>query len=109
MPDSYLITGGAGFIGSNLAHALVNRGDQVRILDNFETGSRHNLAGIERDVELIEGDVRSAEACERAVRGMEFVLHHAANPSVPRSIEAPGLTHEVNATGTMNLLLAAKQ
>ena len=77
-----LVTGGAGFIGSNIVRALLVRGDHVRVLDNFSTGSRTNLAGLEEDVELVEGDLRSYERVHAAVRGAEIVLHQGALPSV---------------------------
>src|SRR5437899_12930890 len=88
---SYLVTGGAGFIGSNLAHALVGRGEQVRILDNFATGREENLAELveHKQLELVRGDITDAEAVARAVEGIDYVLHQAAIPSVPRSIEDP--------------------
>jgi len=103
----YLVTGGAGFIGSNLAEALVKSSHRVRVLDNFATGARANLtAGA---VELLEGDLRDAAIVERAVQGIEVVFHQAALPSVARSLEDPATTHAVNATGTLTLLLAARR
>lgn len=108
MTASYLVTGGAGFIGNNIVRALLARGDHVRVLDNFETGKRQNLTDIAADIELIEGDIRSVDQCHRAVKGMEYVLHQAAIPSVPRSIADPTTTHEVNASGTINVLIAAR-
>jgi UDP-glucose 4-epimerase len=104
-----LVTGGAGFIGSNLAEALVKSGHQVRVLDNFATGARANLAAVAGTVELLEGDLRDAAIVERAVQGMEVVFHQAALPSVARSLEDPATTHAVNATGTLTLLLAARR
>ena len=103
-----LVTGGAGFIGSNLVRALLARGDDVRVLDNFSTGNRANLAGIAGDVELVEGDLRSYERVHAAVRGMEVVLHQGALPSVPRSVQDPLTTTAVNIEGTLNVLLAAR-
>jgi UDP-glucose 4-epimerase len=103
-----LVTGGAGFIGSNIVRALLARGDDVRVLDNFSTGSRTNLAGLERDVELVEGDLRSYERVHAAVRGTEIVLHQGALPSVPRSVQDPLTTTAVNIEGTLNVLLAAR-
>ncbi len=103
-----LVTGGAGFIGSNIVRALLARGDQVSVLDNFSTGSRTNLAGLERDVELVEGDLRSYERVHAAVRGAEIVLHQGALPSVPRSVQDPLTTTAVNIEGTLNVLLAAR-
>lgn len=104
----YLVTGGAGFIGSNTVARLLSQGDEVRVLDNFSTGHRENLSGFGSDVELLEGDVRSYERAHNAVRGMDRVIHLAALPSVPRSVQDPLTTHEVNATGTLNVLLAAR-
>jgi UDP-N-acetylglucosamine/UDP-N-acetyl-alpha-D-glucosaminouronate 4-epimerase len=103
-----LVTGGAGFIGSNLARALLERGDDVRVLDNFSTGNRTNLAGLEHNVELVEGDLRSYERVHAAVRGVEVVFHQGALPSVPRSVQDPLTTTAVNVEGTLNVLLAAR-
>jgi nucleoside-diphosphate-sugar epimerase len=103
-----LVTGGAGFIGSNLVRALLARGDDVRVLDNFSTGNRANIAGLGRDVELVEGDLRSYERVHAAVRGAEVVLHQGALPSVPRSVQDPLTTTAVNVEGTLNVLLAAR-
>jgi nucleoside-diphosphate-sugar epimerase len=107
MPN-YLVTGGAGFIGSHLVHHLVEQGEAVRVLDSFLTGSRENLAGVVDRIELIEGDVRDADACARAVEDMDYVLHQAALPSVPRSIDRPVESSEINALGTARLLDAAR-
>ncbi len=104
----YLITGAAGFIGSHLAHALVGRGDTVRALDSFVTGRRENLAGIFSQIELHEADLRDAAAVERACVGVDFILHQAALPSVPRSVKDPRSSHENNIDGTFNLLEAAR-
>ena len=103
-----LVTGGAGFIGSNIVRALLARGDDVRVLDNFSTGSRTNLAGLEHDVDLVEGDLRSYERVHAAVRGAEVVFHEGALPSVPRSVQDPLTTTAVNVEGTLNVLLAAR-
>jgi UDP-glucose 4-epimerase len=103
-----LVTGGGGFIGSNVVRALLARGDEVRVLDNFSTGSRANLAGLEEQVELVEGDLRSYERVHTAVRGVEVVLHQGALPSVPRSVQDPLTTTAVNVEGTLNVLLAAR-
>jgi UDP-glucose 4-epimerase len=103
----YLITGGAGFIGSNIALYLVKKGEKVRILDNFSTGRLENLSPIIDKIDLIEGDIRDAEICEKASKGVDYILHQAALPSVPRSIEDPKTTNEVNITGTLNILIAA--
>ena len=103
-----LVTGGGGFIGSNLVRALLARGDDVRVLDNFATGSRANLAGLEHEVQLVEGDLRSYERVHAAVRGAEVVFHQGALPSVPRSVQDPLTTTAVNVEGTLNVLLAAR-
>jgi UDP-glucose 4-epimerase len=109
MPSSYLVTGGAGFIGSSIARALLARGDKVRVLDNFFSGKRENLADLARDVELIEGDVRDPAAVSRACAGVEVVFHEAAIPSVPRSLADPLASNDANITGTLNLLHEAKR
>jgi UDP-N-acetylglucosamine/UDP-N-acetyl-alpha-D-glucosaminouronate 4-epimerase len=101
-----LVTGGAGFIGSNLARALLERGDEVRVLDNFSTGYRQNLETL--DVDLVEGDLRSYERVAAAVSGVEVVFHQGALPSVPRSIQDPLTSSAVNVEGTLNVLLAAR-
>ena len=103
-----LVTGGAGFIGSNLVRALLERGDDVRVLDNFSTGRRGNLAELESEVVLIEGDLRSYERVHAAVRGCELVFHQGALGSVPRSVQDPLTTSAVNVEGTLNVLLAAR-
>jgi UDP-glucose 4-epimerase len=103
-----LVTGGAGFIGSNLVRALLERGDTVRVLDNFATGNRANLAGLEDDVEIVEGELRSYERVHNAVRGVELVFHQGALPSVPRSVQDPLTTSAVTIEGTLNVLLAAR-
>jgi UDP-glucose 4-epimerase len=103
-----LVTGGAGFIGSNLVQALLERGDDVRVLDNFSTGSRANLASLGRDVEVVEGDLRSYERVHTAVRGAEVVFHQGALGSVPRSVQDPLTSTAVNVEGTLNVLLAAR-
>jgi nucleoside-diphosphate-sugar epimerase len=101
-----LVTGGAGFIGSNLVRALLERGDDVRVLDNFSTGSRANLDGI--DIEIVEGELRSYERVHNAVRGTEVVYHLGALGSVPRSVQDPLTSSAVNVEGTLNVLLAAR-
>ena len=103
-----LVTGGAGFIGSNVVRALLARGDDVRVLDNFSTGNRANLAGLDRDVELVEGELRSYERVHNAVRGVEVVFHLGALGSVPRSVQDPLTSSAVNVEGTLNVLLAAR-
>jgi nucleoside-diphosphate-sugar epimerase len=101
-----LVTGGAGFIGSNLVDALVERGDDVRVLDNFSTGNRSNLEGL--DVEVVEGELRSYERVHAAMRGIEVVYHLGALGSVPRSVQDPLTSSAVNVEGTLNVLLAAR-
>jgi UDP-glucose 4-epimerase len=101
-----LVTGGAGFIGSNLVRALLERGDDVRVLDNFSTGNRANLAGL--DVEIVEGELRSYERVHNAIRGAEVVYHLGALGSVPRSVQDPLTSSAVNVEGTLNVLLAAR-
>lgn len=103
-----LVTGGAGFIGSHLCTRLLEEGHQVRVLDNFSTGKRGNLAHIRSDVELIEGDLRDLETVRKAVSGVEVVSHQGATPSVPRSVRDPLATNEVNVTGTLHVLLACR-
>jgi UDP-N-acetylglucosamine/UDP-N-acetyl-alpha-D-glucosaminouronate 4-epimerase len=104
----YLVTGGAGFIGSHLVDALLEGGDAVRVLDNFATGKRENLAHCAARIELVEGDIRDLETCRAACAGIDFVLHQAALGSVPRSIADPLTSHEVNVTGTLKMLLASR-
>ena len=101
-----LVTGGAGFIGSNLARGLLERGDEVRVLDNFSTGNRANLDGL--DVEIVEGELRSYERVHNAVRGVDLVYHLGALGSVPRSVQDPLTSSAVNVEGTLNVLLAAR-
>lgn len=101
-----VVTGGGGFIGSNLVRALLDRGDEVRILDNFSTGNRANLDGL--DVEIVEGELRSYERVHNAVRKTEVVYHLGALGSVPRSVQDPLTSSAVNVEGTLNVLLAAR-
>jgi len=103
-----MVTGGAGFIGSNVAEGLVRRGDRVRVFDNFSTGRRENLAGLE-GVEIVEGDLRDPEQVRGAVAGVEGVFHQAALRSVPRSVDDPVSTNDVNVGGTLNLLMACRE
>jgi len=106
-----LVTGGAGFIGSNLTEALLLRGHSVRVLDDFSTGKRENLI-FDKDypsLEIIEGDIRDLSTCQKAVQGMEYVFHQGALPSVQRSVEDPGTSNAVNVGGTLNILLAGRE
>jgi len=105
---TYLVTGGGGFIGSNLARGLVERGESVRVLDNFATGREQNLAGLHDRLTLIRGDIRDAAAVDKAMVGVDYVLHQAALPSVPRSIDHPVETNDVNVNGTLAILQAAR-
>lgn len=108
MSRRVLVTGGAGFVGSNLVRALLEHGDRVRILDNFSTGNRSNLAHLEADLEIVEGELRSYERVHAATRGVELVFHLGALPSVPRSVQDPLTTSAVNVEGTLNVVLAAR-
>jgi UDP-glucose 4-epimerase len=103
-----LVTGGAGFIGSNLVRRLLEHGDDVRVLDNFATGNRRNLQSLVGDIEMFEGELRSYERVHNAVRGVEVVFHQGALPSVPRSVQDPLTTSAVNIEGTLNVLSAAR-
>lgn len=106
--STYLVTGGAGFIGSHIIDKLVQLGKRVKVLDNFSTGKRENISNY-NNVEINEGDIRNLETMHRVIEGVDYVLHHAALPSVPRSVADPTTTHEVNATGTLNVLIAARE
>ncbi len=103
-----LVTGGAGFIGSHIARALAADGERVRVLDNFSSGARANLDGITGEIELVDGDLRDPATVARAVDGCEVVYHQAAVPSVPRSVADPRTTLDAGITGTLNVLLAAR-
>jgi nucleoside-diphosphate-sugar epimerase len=103
-----LVTGGAGFIGSHLVDALLERGARVRVLDNFATGKPENLAHCVDRIELVEGDIRDLETCRRACEGVRFVFHQAALGSVPRSMKDPATTIAVNVGGTANIFAAAR-
>jgi UDP-glucose 4-epimerase len=105
---SYLVTGGAGFIGSHLTEELVRRGHIVRVADSLVTGKRHNLDNI-NPVEFLEGDLADLSFAQRAVAGMDFVLHQAAIPSVPRSVNDPIASHRANADATLNVLVSARE
>ena len=106
---SYLVTGGAGFIGSHLVEALLQRGESVRVLDDFSTGKADNLAPFSGRFEMLEGRIDDPSLAGRAVRGIDFVLHQAALGSVPRSVEDPAESHAANLTGTLVLLDASRQ
>ena len=105
----YLVTGGAGFIGSHLAQTLVERGERVRVLDDFSTGRRENLAAVAEHIELLEGDIASPETVEQAMAGCHYVLHLAAIASVQASLEEPRRTDRVNVGGTLHVLEAARR
>jgi len=112
-PATWLVTGGAGFIGSHLVEQLLALNQRVVVLDNFATGYRHNLEAIKPHTDrarfrFIKGDIRNLNDCRQAVEGVDFVLHHAALGSVPRSLEDPLLTNAVNVTGVVNMLVAAR-
>ena len=116
----YLVTGGAGFIGSNIVEELLRRNQKVRILDNFSTGKRENITRVKEileseninnleKLEVVEGDIRSYHIVREAIEGVDFILHQAALPSVPRSVKDPLTSNEVNVVGTLNILNAAKE
>jgi len=104
---SYLVTGGAGFIGSHLTEELVRRGHRVRVVDSLITGKRRNLDHIQ-GVEFLEGDLAGSDVARHAVEGVEYVLHQAAIPSVPRSVNDPIASNQANVTATLNVLVAAR-
>ncbi len=104
---SYLVTGGAGFIGSHLVEELIRRGHRVRVVDSLITGQRRNLDHIQ-GIEFLEADLAAIDVARRAVEGVEYVLHQAAIPSVPRSVKDPLASHEANVTATVNILVAAR-
>lgn len=108
MTIKYLVTGGAGFIGSNIVAALVARGERVRVLDDLSTGKEANLASCREKVEFIKGDIRDERTCAAAMKGIQFVLHQAALRSVPRSVDDPLSTDEVNVHGSLMVLQAAR-
>lgn len=105
-----LVTGGAGFIGSNLCETLINNGNRVSCLDNFSTGKRENIAHLmnHKKFRLIEGDIRNIDSCKKACEGIDYVLHQAALGSVPRSLNDPITSNEVNVSGFLNMLVAAR-
>ena len=105
---NFLVTGGAGFIGSNIAERLVERGHNVGVLDNFATGKRENIEALIGRIQLFEGDIRDMDLVREAVEGIHYVLHLAALPSVDRSVKDPVTSNEVNVNGTLNVLIAAR-
>jgi nucleoside-diphosphate-sugar epimerase len=108
MPETYIVTGGAGFIGSHIAERLLSDGHCVRIVDNFSTGKRENLAHLAGDLQVCAVSITDRAALQPIFDGADYVFHQAALPSVPRSIDDPLTTHEYNVTGTLNVLLAAR-
>ena len=104
----YLVTGGAGFIGSHIVERLIKEGETVRVLDDFSSGKRANLAPFGDKVDIVEGDIRKPADCAKACAGVDFVYHEAAVPSVPKSVADPRTSHEANVDGTFNLLMAAR-
>ena len=104
----FLVTGGGGFIGGHIVRALLARGDEVRVIDDFSTGRRENIAEILDGIELYEESIADLEAIRPAFEGVDYVLHQAAIPSVPRSVNDPVSSHEANCTGTLNVLIAAR-
>ena len=104
----WLVTGGAGFIGSHMAEALADKGEKVRVFDNLSTGSLDKMKPFRSRVEFLRGDLRSPADCRRAVKGVSLIAHFAAIRSVPKSVDNPSDSHDVNATGTLNLLMAAR-
>lgn len=107
--SKFLVTGGAGFIGSNIVDELLKRGHKVKVVDNFVTGKRENLESVLDRIELVEGDIRDLELMKKITRGIEYVLHQAAFRSVPKSVDNPTSTNDVNVAGTLNVLIAAKE
>ncbi|MCK5579625.1 MAG: NAD-dependent epimerase/dehydratase family protein, partial [Planctomycetes bacterium] len=103
----YLVTGGAGFIGSHIVEELVRRGKKVRVLDNFSAGQMSNLRTVRKKIDLIRGDIRNTRVVKKAMKGVKYVLHQAALRSVPKSMDNPTEFNEVNVQGTLNLLIAA--
>jgi nucleoside-diphosphate-sugar epimerase len=106
---NYLVTGGAGFIGSHIVEELLKRGEKVRVIDNLSTGKIENISNFLKKIEFLEADLRDMDMVQKAVRGGDYILHQAAIPSVPRSIIDPISSNSVNVDGTLNLLIAAKE
>lgn len=109
MAHSFLVTGGAGFIGSHLVHRLLREGGRVRVVDNLITGNRGRLRSVESDLEFVLGDLGDPEVCNRVVQGIDYVLHQAAVPSVQRSVRDPVATNHANVTATLNLLESCRK
>ncbi len=109
MQEKYLVTGGAGFIGSNIVKELLNRGHYVRVIDNFSTGKKENLSEFDDKIDVINGDIRYLNTLLEVMDGIDYVFHEAALPSVPRSVSTPIETNDVNINGTLNVLFAAKK
>ena len=107
--SSYLVTGGAGFIGSSIVETLVNKGERVKVIDNFVSGKKENLSSVLDKIEFIEGDIRDLSLLKEITKGMDYILHQAALRSVPKSVNDPVSYNEVNVAGTLNVLLAAKE
>jgi len=105
----YLVTGGAGFIGSNIVEELIKRGESVRVIDNFMTGSKENLKPFLEKIELIEGDIRSKEDMAKSLKDVDYVIHQAALRSVPKSVDDPFLSNDINVNGTLNVLFESKK
>ena len=105
----WLVTGGAGFIGSHIAERLVREGRRVRILDDFSTGKKEHIASFRDKIEIFRGDITELGACRRAAKGADYVIHQAAIRSVPKSVHNPTASHDANATGTLHMLIAAKE
>lgn len=106
--SKFLVTGGAGFIGSNIVDELLRQGHEVKVVDNFMTGKRENLECSIKKIELVEGDIRDLELMKKVAKGVDFILHQAAFRSVPKSVDNPTLTNDINVNGTLNVLLAAR-
>ena len=107
--SKFLVTGGAGFIGSNIVQTLLGKGEKVRVIDNFITGKRENLQEFMDDIELVEGDIRDLDAARKAVKGVDYILHQAALRNVAKSMEDPLLNGEINVMGSLNMLTAGKE
>jgi len=107
--ETYLVTGGAGFIGSNIVEELLKKGNKVKVIDSFITGKRENIKPFLKDIELIEDDIRNADAVKKALKDVDFVSHQAALRSVPKSVDDPTLTNDINVSGTLSVLMASRE